>query len=175
MARHWIGSRVSLPHMEDLKTQMGGDTPMRTWGPHSTFLYPLRGGTGDIFQRIGHRPLPSSSLAEGVLSGLKQAGLYAPAAQPLSTWKRIEEYGYPIPSLERDRALATIHPFLEEKGVFSRGRFCGWKYEIGNMDHSFIQGMEWAERIIEGEEERMYAQGRFLCGEKPIPPGLKEV
>ena len=122
-----------------------------------------------------HRPLPSSSLAERVLSGLKQAGLSAPFAQQLSTWERIEEYGYPIPSLERDRALEIIHPFLEGKGVFSRGRFGGWRYEIGNMDPSFIQGMEWAERIIEGKEERMYARSRSQYDENPMSPGTREV
>jgi protoporphyrinogen oxidase len=58
------------------------------------------------------------------------------------------DYTYPIPSLERDRALATIHPWLESVGVFSRGRFGAWRYEVGNMDHSVAQGVEWVNRIV---------------------------
>jgi protoporphyrinogen oxidase len=63
-------------------------------------------------------------------------------------------YSYPIPTLERDRALAMIQPFLESKGIYSRGRFGAWKYEVGNMDHSFMQGVEVVERLLLGKEER---------------------
>jgi protoporphyrinogen oxidase len=62
------------------------------------------------------------------------------------------DYTYPIPSLERDKALATIHPWLESVGVFSRGRFGAWRYEVGNMDHSVAQGVEWVNRIVCGDE-----------------------
>ena len=61
------------------------------------------------------------------------------------------EYTYPIPSLERDKALATIHPWLEEQNIYSRGRFGAWRYEVGNMDHSVAQGVEWVNRIVLGE------------------------
>jgi UDP-galactopyranose mutase len=61
------------------------------------------------------------------------------------------DYTYPIPSLERDKALATIHPWLESKNVFSRGRFGAWRYEVGNMDHSVAQGVEWVDRILSGD------------------------
>jgi UDP-galactopyranose mutase len=61
------------------------------------------------------------------------------------------DYTYPIPSLERDKALATIHPWLESKNVFSRGRFGAWRYEVGNMDHSVAQGVEWVDRILGGD------------------------
>jgi UDP-galactopyranose mutase len=61
------------------------------------------------------------------------------------------EYTYPIPSLERDTALATIHPWLESQGIFSRGRFGAWRYEVGNMDHSVAQGVEWVNRVVCGD------------------------
>jgi protoporphyrinogen oxidase len=57
-------------------------------------------------------------------------------------------YTYPTPSLERDRALAILHPYLASRGVYSRGRFGAWRYEVGNMDHSVAQGVEWVERIL---------------------------
>jgi UDP-galactopyranose mutase len=62
------------------------------------------------------------------------------------------DYTYPIPSLERDRALSVIHPWLESQSIFSRGRFGAWRYEVGNMDHSVAQGVEWVDRIVIGDE-----------------------
>ncbi|HET7614134.1 MAG TPA: FAD-dependent oxidoreductase [Gemmatimonadaceae bacterium] len=64
------------------------------------------------------------------------------------------EYTYPIPSLERDKALATIHPWLESQNIFSRGRFGAWRYEVGNMDHSVAQGVEWVDRVLGGSREQ---------------------
>lgn len=63
------------------------------------------------------------------------------------------DYTYPIPSLERDAALNVLHPFLEQKNIYSRGRFGAWRYEVGNMDHSVAQGVEWAERMVLGDKE----------------------
>jgi UDP-galactopyranose mutase len=62
------------------------------------------------------------------------------------------DYTYPIPSLERDQALTVIHPWLESQSIFSRGRFGAWRYEVGNMDHSVAQGVEWVDRIVLGDE-----------------------
>lgn len=62
-------------------------------------------------------------------------------------------YGYPTPSLERDAGLEFLLPELERLGVYSRGRFGAWKYEVSNQDHSLMQGVELVERLIEGGEE----------------------
>lgn len=61
------------------------------------------------------------------------------------------DYTYPTPSLERDPALAVLHPWLESRDVYSRGRFGAWRYEVGNMDHSVAQGVEWVNRVVEGD------------------------
>jgi len=61
------------------------------------------------------------------------------------------DYTYPIPSVERDGALAAIHPYLESHDIYSRGRFGAWRYEVGNMDHSVAQGVEWVDRILLGK------------------------
>jgi UDP-galactopyranose mutase len=45
---------------------------------------------------------------------------------------------------------------LEARHIFSRGRFGGWKYEVANMDHSVVQGMQWAERMVLGTAEQIY-------------------
>ena len=75
-------------------------------------------------------------------------------------------YSYPVPTVGRDRALATIHPWLIERGIYSRGRFGAWRYEIGNTDHSVMMGVEVADILVQGTPERTWA----LCrGRKPGP------
>jgi protoporphyrinogen oxidase len=58
------------------------------------------------------------------------------------------DYTYPTPSIERDAALEGTLPWLETKDVYSRGRFGAWRYEVGNMDHSVAQGVEWVNRML---------------------------
>ena len=74
----------------------------------------------------------------------------------LSRWTYATDYGYPVPCLRRDDALRAILPRLESLRIFSRGRFGGWKYEVGNMDHSVMQGVEWADRMLTGAPETTY-------------------
>jgi len=65
----------------------------------------------------------------------------------------VRDYTYPIPSLDRDRALSVIQPWLESRNIYSRGRFGSWKYEIGNMDHAVQMGAECADRLVLGKPE----------------------
>jgi hypothetical protein len=39
------------------------------------------------------------------------------------------------------------------RDIYSRGRFGAWLYEIGNMDHSVMQGVEFASHVLLGEPE----------------------
>jgi UDP-galactopyranose mutase len=72
------------------------------------------------------------------------------------------EYTYPIPGIERDGALRVINPWLESRDIYSRGRFGAWRYEVGNMDHSVAQGVEWANRVVCGavDDELTYQAKR---------------
>src|SRR5262249_20220219 len=54
---------------------------------------------------------------------------------------------------ERDEILATAIPFLESHGVYSRGRFGMWKYEVSNTDHTLMQGVELINRLFLNEPE----------------------
>lgn len=97
-------------------------------------------------------------LCRETLAGLENTTLMNPSDQDhiLSSWETFAEHGYPIPTPQRDACLGTIQPWLESLGIFSRGRFGGWKYEVGNMDHSVMQGVEWAERMVLGKPEETY-------------------
>ena len=62
------------------------------------------------------------------------------------------EHGYPTPSLARDGALEKALPWLREAGIWSRGRFGSYKYEVGNQDHSLMLGVEAADNILFGSK-----------------------
>jgi protoporphyrinogen oxidase len=72
-------------------------------------------------------------------------------------------YSYPVPTIGRDRALATIQPWLMERDIYSRGRFGAWRYEIGNTDHSVMMGVEVADHLVSGADETTWA---LLPGEE---------
>ncbi len=116
-----------------------------------------------------HRPVAAEGLPRRVLEALREDGLVLDGAEVLSMWHRRLEHGYPTPSLGRDAALAALQPALEARRVFSRGRFGGWKYEVSNQDHSFMQGVELAGRLVRGTPEVTYLDplransGEFLA------------
>lgn len=100
------------------------------------------------YKRINPERIVKECIAGCILKGLIQK-----ENEVAYTWSHRAEYGYPVPILGRDEALGQILPFLEEKSIFSRGRFGAWKYEVGNMDHSYMQGVEVARRILDGQKE----------------------
>jgi hypothetical protein len=66
-------------------------------------------------------------------------------------------YAYPVPTVKRDSALATIQPWLMKHDILSRGRFGSWKYEIGNMDHAVKMGVDAARRMVKGTPEEVWS------------------
>ncbi|MBI4493139.1 MAG: FAD-dependent oxidoreductase [Chloroflexi bacterium] len=101
------------------------------------------------------KPEPGQEIVERVVDGLVTTGLLEEAdrARIASTHLIDVPYSYPVPTLERDDALAIIQPFLLRHDVYSRGRFGAWLYEIGNMDHSTMQGVEAVNSILLGDKE----------------------
>ncbi len=93
-----------------------------------------------------------------VTTGLIRAGILEPADRNrvVSRYHRMVDYSYPIPTLERDRALAVLQPALLDHKIYSRGRFGSWRYEIGNMDHSVMMGAEAVGHALSGENESVF-------------------
>lgn len=81
-------------------------------------------------------------------------------------WIKIIPKGYPIPTIDRDSQLERIHNILEQYDIFSRGRFGGWKYEVANMDHCMMQGVEIARRICNDKKEITYPSPNFVNNPK---------
>jgi protoporphyrinogen oxidase len=101
------------------------------------------------------KPVDRDQIIADTVNGLITCGLLSPQERKniVSRYLIDIPYSYPVPTLQRDESLAEINSWLEAHDVYSRGRFGAWKYEIGNMDHSFMQGVEVVERILQGEQE----------------------
>jgi protoporphyrinogen oxidase len=100
-----------------------------------------------------HKPVNAEQLQGEVLDGLRRTRLLPEKAEVVSVWQYRAAYGYPTPSIGRTEILERIHTSLDALAIFSRGRFGGWKYEVSNQDHTFMQGVEWVNRMIEGVPE----------------------
>ncbi|MFO1492192.1 MAG: FAD-dependent oxidoreductase [Kiritimatiellia bacterium] len=101
----------------------------------------------------GDGPMHPGDLKDRVLRDLRESGLIDCDPATTRHYPMAAEYGYPVPTLDRDAVLDEILPQLDALGIHSRGRFGGWKYEVANMDHSLMQGVECANRLLRDEEE----------------------
>jgi len=107
--------------------------------------------------RVGESPNPQQILDQVTAELIRTKVLEeSDRVRVVSRYHRTVEYSYPIPTLGRDRALAVLQPALLEKRIYSRGRFGTWRYEIGNMDHSVLMGVEAANHIVAGQEEVVF-------------------
>ena len=125
-------------------------------GPYWSLMF-------EVSESADHKPVDWSDvpLAGGswpavvreTLAGALATGLISKETEVVSLYHRRLERGYPTPSLGRDAALAKALPFLRSKGVWARGRFGSWKYEVGNQDHSVALGAEAVDSILFGAPE----------------------
>jgi len=108
--------------------------------------------------------LSKAAVLRTVVAGLLKMGLLRSEADILTHWCVRLEHGYPTPFLGRDSVLNEIQPRLENFGILSRGRFGGWKYEVSNQDHAFMQGVEAADLTLLGKEEEPYTNAKVVNG-----------
>ena len=99
------------------------------------------------------KPVDRETIVDETIMGLVRTAVISDADRSdiVDTHLIERSYTYPIPSLERDEALRVIQPYLESRNIYSRGRFGAWRYEVGNMDHSVAQGVEWVDRMVLGK------------------------
>lgn len=99
------------------------------------------------------QPHSEAYLTARVLTDLNRSGLLSFPPSVAHVFHLHSDYGYPIPSLDRDKTLDAVLPILQGMNIWSRGRFGAWKYEVSNMDHSIMQGVEAVNRILRSEPE----------------------
>ena len=102
---------------------------------------------------LPYKRVDQTTLCDDVVSGAINTNLISDSSDIASIWSYRAPYGYPTPGLYRDEALDELIPEFERWGVYSRGRFGMWKYEVSNQDHSFMQGVEVIERLLNGRAE----------------------
>jgi protoporphyrinogen oxidase len=132
-------------------------TVFSNYSPHHV---PDRGKYWSLMLEVSEspdKPVDHDTIREEVIQGAVNTNLITSRTEIVDFWEHFEPYGYPTPSLGRDEGL-TVLKILEEKGIYSRGRFGAWKYEVGNMDHSLMQGVEVVDKILRGEEENTLTQ-----------------
>ena len=110
------------------------------------------------------KPVNADTLLSDSIQGLVNTGMLNPTDEIVSTYHRRFDHGYPTPSLEREGVLNVLLPKLLEKGIYSRGRFGSWRYEVGNQDHSFMLGVEAADNIVNGAAELTLNYPDFVNG-----------
>ena len=100
-------------------------------------------------------------LIDTTIQALIAYGFITPEMVVSKYYRRLD-HGYPVPSISREMILGKIQPWLESKGIYSRGRFGGWRYEVANQDHSFMQGVVISDRLLRGIPEEAYFDVNFV-------------
>jgi hypothetical protein len=101
------------------------------------------------------KPVDGKTIVDDTIQGLINSGMIKEQDKHdiVDTWVYHADFSYPTPSVERDGILAQAIPFLESHGIYSRGRFGMWKYEVSNTDHTLMQGVELVNRWLLDEPE----------------------
>ena len=100
---------------------------------------------------IGGRTFPRVVL--DTIRGAINTKLCESGDEIVSIYYRKFDYGYPTPSLGRDKAIRDSLAYLRLHNIWSRGRFGSWKYEVANQDHSCMLGVEAVDNMLYGSRE----------------------
>jgi protoporphyrinogen oxidase len=132
-------------------TYLSNYSPYMTPGPDQTLFLTETSWSN-------HKPEDPDTIVDRVVDGLIATGLMTEddRGRILSTWLCSPSMSYPVPTVPRDESLGTIQPWLREQSIWSRGRFGAWLYEIGNMDHSAMQGVEFVDHVLHGDPETVW-------------------
>ena len=112
-----------------------------------------------LILEVSESPVKSvdqASLIDSVVEGLLATGLIDSKDDIVSVWCHTAPHGYPTPFLGRDEVIGPLNAVLEQRQIYSRGRFGAWKYEVSNQDHSLMQGVELVNRLIFEVPEMTY-------------------
>lgn len=120
------------------------------------------------------KPVDNKNMIRDCIEGLVNTEMLKPTDEIVSTYHRRFDHGYPTPTLEREGVLKQLLPKLQEKGIYSRGRFGSWRYEVGNQDHSFMLGVEAADNIVHGAAELTLNYPDFVNGRQNAERRLVE-
>jgi hypothetical protein len=82
---------------------------------------------------FAHAPISAEAAVDAVVASLQRLG--ADPARIAGRFVTTLQHGYPVPTLGRDELLRAADERLRAHGIYSRGRFGGWRYESSNQDY----------------------------------------
>ena len=152
----------------------GGDAPGASEpqeGPYWSLMFEI--SESQKFKPVNQEPvkLPGAAgtwpkVVQETIQGAINTQLIQPGNEIVSIYYRRLEHGYPTPSLARDGVLAEALPYLQSKGIWNRGRFGSYKYEVANQDHSLMLGVECADNVLFGAKELTLAHPDIVNAKK---------
>ena len=116
------------------------------------------------------RPVEAGTLVRDVLAACHREHLVPADAEIATIWTTRLEHGYPTPFVGRDAVLEEANGRLEAVGIFSRGRFGAWKYEVSNQDHALMQGVEVVDSLLAGSDEITLRHPDLVNGTRQAGP-----
>jgi len=146
-------------------------------GSRRNSMQPKEGPYWSIMLEVSEssmKPVDRDGLLKECIQGLINTDMLKPTDEIVSTYHRAFDHGYPTPTLEREGVLKQLLPALQDKGIYSRGRFGSWRYEVGNQDHSFMLGVEAADNIVNGAAELTLNYPDFVNGRQNTERRLVE-
>jgi protoporphyrinogen oxidase len=173
-----VGVRGRVPSELRTKNWMylpEGDCPfyrVTVFSNYSPNNVPIPGDYWSLLAEVSEsefKPVDRDRLLEEVVLGLRSTGLLPSGAEVVSLWVFTAPHGYPVPTVDRDSILDELLPALEREGIYSRGRFGAWKYEVGNQDHSFMQGVEVVDSILFRRPETTVIRPDEVTGGVKLP------
>lgn len=154
--RYWIYcTPESMPFFRATVLSNYAPSNVPAASPHWSMLFEVTSSP--------HRPVDATRVVDDCIAAAAGAG-WIDVERIVSRWSAFSRFGYPVPTIGRDTALARVGSYLETRGVMSRGRFGGWKYEASNQDNTFMQGLEAVDRLVYGAEEITYSHPELLDG-----------
>lgn len=162
---HIIGVGLTGPVPDELRTKCWiyfpesrvpfyRGTVFSNYSPNNVPAGPYWSLMGEVSESPD-KPVDHARVVAETVEGFRSCG-WLSDSDVVSTWHCRLEHGYPTPWLGRDAVLDPIDTVLRGAGIFSRGRFGAWKYEVSNQDHSFMQGVEAVDHILTGSDEHTY-------------------
>ncbi|MGA9669475.1 MAG: FAD-dependent oxidoreductase [Terracidiphilus sp.] len=127
-------------------------TVFSNYSPHNVpgdDYWSLMAEVADSSFRVVNHP----TIVQQVLEGMRNTKLLSVDDRIVSSWHYYAAHGYPTPTVDRDVHIDTALAKLKSFGILSRGRFGAWRYEVGNQDHSCMQGVEAADCVLFGAPE----------------------
>ncbi|KAF6252642.1 hypothetical protein COO60DRAFT_504963 [Scenedesmus sp. NREL 46B-D3] len=147
-----------------------GNTSSKAVGPYWSLMFEV---SESSFKTVDQQPVQLGGTAgtwpavvRDTLLGAVATQLLSPSDQVVSIFHRRLEHGYPTPSLGRNAVLDKALPWLQSHGIWSRGRFGSYKYEVANQDHSMMLGVEAVDNILFGTKELSLAHPDIVNAQK---------